>query len=85
MRARNVLLFVVFLHLNEPTKLELRRLQTLARLALSAALAGVLAVPKSFQSKCKFHQPLNKKTDISIRVNVSRGHVGLKNVESVAL
>lgn len=39
-------------------------------LFLSVALCGLLAVPKSFQSKCKFHQLLTKKTDISIKANV---------------
>lgn len=43
-----------------------------ASLFLSAALCGLLAVPKSFQSKCKFHQPPTKKTDISIKANVLR-------------
>lgn len=44
----------------------------LASLFLSTALCGLLAVPKSFQSKCKFHQPPSKKTDISIKANVLR-------------
>lgn len=39
---------------------------------LSVALCGLLAVRKSFQSKCKFHQHPTKKTDISIKANVLR-------------
>lgn len=41
-----------------------------ATLLPSAALSGLLAVPKSFQSKCKFHQPPTKKSYISIKAGV---------------
>lgn len=36
----------------------------------SAALCGLLTIPKSFQSKCKFHEPPTKKTDIRIKAGV---------------